>query len=154
MSPLGPTESLVALKVIGSADTDSIPGISSVMIEEMRPSEAWYRSTWPMGWCALTGTFCTVISILVAYCLDFRAINCLPASDEMKSGRPRYVMIQQQRICFQSGFAEMLLNHLPAWKRIASSTIWNDDAEWLGWHHDPPDRWMILWRRTYWWLAE
>jgi hypothetical protein len=85
------------LKIICKIKFESISNIFATMIAYIRRRNSWYRFIISIEWWALTKTTLTLIFILIAYCLNSRAMNCLLAFDVIKSSDSRYVSIQQTR---------------------------------------------------------
>jgi hypothetical protein len=115
-------ESFNALKVICRVEFESISSSFATMITYTRRRNSWYRSIISIEWWVSTETMLTLIFILIAYCLNFRAINCLFAFDVIKSSDSRYVSIQQTRDWFHTCRAIIFFNLLSLWKRVVSFT--------------------------------
>jgi hypothetical protein len=90
-------ESFNVLKIICRIDLESISGIFETMIAYTRRRDLWYRSIISIEWWISTETMLILILIIIAYCLNSRAINCLFTSDVIRSSDSRYVSIQQTR---------------------------------------------------------
>jgi hypothetical protein len=113
-------ESFNVLKIICRIEFESISSNFATMIAYTRRRDSWYRFIISIEWWASTKTMLILIFIFAAYCLNSRAINCLLASDVIKSNYSRYVLIQQTRNWFHSCRAVISFNHLSIWKRIVS----------------------------------
>jgi hypothetical protein len=111
-------ESFNVLKVICKIEFESISNIFATMIAYTRRRNSWYRFIISIEWWVSTETMLILIFIFAAYCLNFRTINCLFASDVIRSRDSRYVSIQQTRSWFYTCWAVIFFNHLSIWKRI------------------------------------
>jgi hypothetical protein len=112
-------ESFHVLKVICKIEFESISSNFATMIAYTRRRNSWYRFIISIEWWISTETMLTLIFIFAAYCLNSRAINCLFASDVIKSKDSKYVSIQQTRNWSHTCRAIISFNHLSIWKRIA-----------------------------------
>ncbi len=113
-------ESFNVLKIICRIEFELTSGVFATMIAYTSRKYSWYRWIITIDWWVSTKTMLTLIFILNAYCLNSRAVNCLLASDAIRSSESRYVSIQQTRSWFYTCRAIIFFNHLSAWKRIVS----------------------------------
>jgi hypothetical protein len=113
-------KSFNVLKVICKIEFESMSNNFATMIAYTRRKNSWYRFIISIEWWVSTKTMLILIFILIAYCLNSRAINCLLAFDVIKSRNSRYVSIQQTRNWFYTCRAVIFFNHLSTWKRIVS----------------------------------
>jgi hypothetical protein len=113
-------ESFNVLKIICRIEFESISNIFATMIAYTRRRSSWYRSIISIKWWVSTKTVLILIFILTAYCLNSRTINCLLASDVIRSSDSRYVSIQQTRSWSHTCRAIIFFSHWSAWKRIVS----------------------------------
>jgi hypothetical protein len=90
-------ELLNVLKVICKIAFESISSNFATMIAYTRRRDSWYYSIISIEWWTSTKTMLILIFILIAYCLNFLTMNCLFASNVIRSSDLRYVSIQQTR---------------------------------------------------------
>jgi hypothetical protein len=113
-------ESFSVLKIICKLEFESISNNFAKMIAYTWRRSLWYRSIILIEWWISRETMLTLIFILTAYSLNSRTINCLFASDVIKSNDSRYISIQQTRSWFHTCRTIIFFNHLSIWKRIVS----------------------------------
>jgi hypothetical protein len=87
-------ESFNVLKIICKIEFESISNNFATMIAYTRRKNSWYRFIISIEWWISTKTTLTLMFIFAAYCLNFRAINCLLAFNVIRSNDSKYVLIQ------------------------------------------------------------
>jgi hypothetical protein len=85
INSLSSAKSFNALNVICNVEFESMFEIFAMMIAYTLRSESWYRSIISIEWCVLIDIVFTLMFMLNAYCLNFRTMNCLLASEIIKS---------------------------------------------------------------------
>jgi hypothetical protein len=113
-------ESFNVLKVICRIEFESNSNNFATMITYTRRRDSWYRFIISIEWWVSTKTMLILIFIFAAYCLNFRTINCLLASEVIRSKDSKYVSIQQTRSWSHTCRAVIFFNYLSIWKRIVS----------------------------------
>jgi hypothetical protein len=89
INSLNSIESFNALNVICSVEFESMSEIFAMMMTYILRSESWYRSIISIEWCVSIDIVFTLMFMLNAYCLNFRAMNCLLAFEIIRSSDSR-----------------------------------------------------------------